>query len=130
MFGMSSLCIFTYTPVIGYQKDKWSLLQVLCIECDGRSHSYGTHMSGRELQNVVLHPELDEPCGTDRECVTENSRCGDVCRCKVNYIQSRQKDKCLKGNENPFVFYLRKRLRGLDYFLCTYMDPLGRPTYK
>lgn len=41
--------------------------------------------------------QLDEPCGTDRECVTENSRCGDVCRCKVNYIQSRQKDKCLKA---------------------------------
>jgi hypothetical protein len=23
-----------------------------------------------------------------------------VCRCKVNYIQSRQKDMCLKGNQN------------------------------
>lgn len=43
---------------------------------------------------------LDEPCHSDQECVTENSRCAEVCRCKVNYIQSRQKDKCLKAADN------------------------------
>jgi hypothetical protein len=48
----------------------------------------------------MLYPDLDEPCESDQECITENSRCGEVCRCKVNYIQSRQKDKCLKGNKN------------------------------
>jgi hypothetical protein len=108
---MSSIRIFIYVLVIGQQKDNSSLLQVLCVECEDCSHSCGTHkhtlkhththMSGRELHNVVLPSELDEPCDTDSECVANNSRCGYVCRCRVNYIQNRQKDKCLKGNQNP-----------------------------
>ena len=41
--------------------------------------------------------DLDDPCTSDEECITENSKCGEVCRCKVNYIQSHQKNVCLRG---------------------------------
>lgn len=57
-------------------------------------NKYHPNQDGTDCIKTV---HLDEPCESDQECVTENSRCGEVCRCKVNYIQSRNKDKCLKA---------------------------------
>ena len=47
-----------------------------------------------------LVTDLDEPCTSDQECITQNSKCGEVCRCKINYIQSQNKDACLRGLNN------------------------------
>lgn len=55
---------------------------------------YRPNQNGTECIRIR---QLDEPCETDLECVANNSRCGYVCRCTVNYILSRQKDKCLKA---------------------------------
>lgn len=57
-------------------------------------NGYRPNQNGTECIRIR---KLDEPCATDRECVTNNSRCSDVCRCRVDYIQSHQKDKCLKA---------------------------------
>ncbi|XP_021932929.1 multiple epidermal growth factor-like domains protein 6 isoform X2 [Zootermopsis nevadensis] len=57
-------------------------------------NSHHPNQNGTDCIKTVY---LDGPCQTDQECVTENSRCGDVCRCRVNYIQSRKEDGCLKA---------------------------------
>lgn len=57
-------------------------------------NGYQPNQDGTECIRIR---QLDEPCDTDVECVANNSRCGYVCRCRVNYIQSRQKDECLKA---------------------------------
>ncbi|KAJ4430043.1 hypothetical protein ANN_22251, partial [Periplaneta americana] len=58
---------------------------------------YHPTQNGRDCIKTVY---LDEPCQNDLECVTPNSRCGDVCRCRVNYIQSRQNNSCIRAADN------------------------------
>lgn len=40
--------------------------------------------------------ELGEKCFKDYECVAENSRCIDVCSCKVDHVLSKDGKQCLK----------------------------------
>ncbi|PSN57424.1 hypothetical protein C0J52_07310 [Blattella germanica] len=67
--------------------------------------------------DCIKSANLDEPCANDMECVTENSKCGEVCRCRVNYIQSHRNDSCIEAadsmgdpcqeNEQCTMFLLR-----------------------
>ncbi|XP_043794616.1 prion-like-(Q/N-rich) domain-bearing protein 25 isoform X1 [Apis laboriosa] len=40
--------------------------------------------------------ELGEKCFKDYECVAENSRCIDICSCKVDHVLSKDGKQCLK----------------------------------
>lgn len=40
--------------------------------------------------------ELGEKCLKDYECVAENSRCIDICSCKVDHVLSKDGKQCLK----------------------------------
>ncbi|XP_015435971.1 PREDICTED: prion-like-(Q/N-rich) domain-bearing protein 25 isoform X2 [Dufourea novaeangliae] len=41
--------------------------------------------------------ELGDQCLNDYECVAENSRCIDVCSCRVDHVLSRDGKRCLKA---------------------------------
>lgn len=40
---------------------------------------------------------LSEECSNDDQCITDNSRCLKVCTCKIDYVLSKNGDKCLKS---------------------------------
>ncbi|XP_017793626.1 PREDICTED: prion-like-(Q/N-rich) domain-bearing protein 25 isoform X1 [Habropoda laboriosa] len=41
--------------------------------------------------------ELGDKCSNDYECVVENSKCVEVCSCKVDYVLSKDGKRCLKA---------------------------------
>ncbi|XP_015598856.1 prion-like-(Q/N-rich) domain-bearing protein 25 isoform X2 [Cephus cinctus] len=40
---------------------------------------------------------LDDQCSGDEECVAQNSRCLNVCRCNVDHVMSSDRKRCLKA---------------------------------
>ncbi|KAJ9587732.1 hypothetical protein L9F63_018840 [Diploptera punctata] len=60
-------------------------------------NNYHPDASGKDC---IRTSYLDDPCTSDQECITENSRCGEVCRCKIEYIQSHQRNACLRAADN------------------------------
>lgn len=40
--------------------------------------------------------QLGHACNSDYECVNDNSRCHNVCRCKISHIISHDRSKCLR----------------------------------
>ncbi|XP_059612413.1 prion-like-(Q/N-rich) domain-bearing protein 25 [Phlebotomus argentipes] len=45
---------------------------------------------------------LGESCFRDSQCVANNSRCHDICRCRVSHVLSHDRTKCLKIAEQLY----------------------------
>lgn len=78
---------------------------------DGR---YGYCSSGRcacplgerpsqNKTHCISVKKIGEKCILDEECVHQNTRCSDVCRCKADYVLSRNGTRCIKGADFDYL---------------------------
>ncbi|KAK2581568.1 hypothetical protein KPH14_002078 [Odynerus spinipes] len=61
-----------------------------CV-CDHDQHS------NPERTKCIKNAYLGDTCNNDYECVSENTRCMEICRCKVDYVLSEDGTRCLKA---------------------------------
>ncbi|XP_058814040.1 multiple epidermal growth factor-like domains protein 10 [Topomyia yanbarensis] len=60
----------------------------ICVCAVGKHPNAGKNLC---LPDVYL----GEKCYRDEECIAENSRCSDVCRCRISHILNREQNQCL-----------------------------------
>ncbi|KAI4482300.1 hypothetical protein M0804_008851 [Polistes exclamans] len=51
----------------------------------------------RNNSNYHCLKDLGDKCEQDYECVSENTRCMEICKCKVDYVLSEDGTRCLKA---------------------------------
>lgn len=64
----------------------------------------GAHASS-DLTRCVPDVQLGESCSDEEECIAQESRCHDVCRCRASHIVNMENDSCLRS---MYIFHERK----------------------
>lgn len=57
---------------------------------------YGKH-ANRDFTQCIRNVDLGQECSIDEECTDFNTRCLDVCRCKISHTINKAGNTCLKG---------------------------------
>ncbi|XP_037918897.1 prion-like-(Q/N-rich) domain-bearing protein 25 isoform X1 [Hermetia illucens] len=60
---------------------------------------YGKH-ANRDFTQCIRNVDLGQECSIDEECTDFNTRCLDICRCKISHTINKAGNKCLKVAEH------------------------------
>ncbi|XP_014603814.1 PREDICTED: prion-like-(Q/N-rich) domain-bearing protein 25 isoform X2 [Polistes canadensis] len=84
--GLARICQTNHNC---YVKDSYCV-NGYCV-CDNRQHP------NPERTKCIKNAYLGDKCEQDFECVSENTRCMEICKCKVDYVLSEDGTRCLKA---------------------------------